>query len=183
MVTTQYPEPANSPAPLVSRQMRVPFILMLLCFAAWGTAANLTDVLVGVFRSIFQMSNFQSSLVQFAYYGAYFLLAVPAALINNKFGYKAGMLIGLGMAAIGGFLYLPASRMLVYEMFLFALFVLAAGLSILETSANPFVLAMGDESTTTRRLNLAQVFNLIGANLGVLMGAVLRFGRRWFALL
>ena len=173
MVTTQYPEPANSPAPLVSRQMRVPFILMLLCFAAWGTAANLTDVLVGVFRSIFQMSNFQSSLVQFAYYGAYFLLAVPAALINNKFGYKAGMLIGLGMAAIGGFLYLPASRMLVYEMFLFALFVLAAGLSILETSANPFVLAMGDESTATRQLNLAQAFNPIGANLGVLMGAVL----------
>ena len=116
MVTTQYPESANSPAPLVSRQMRVPFILMLLCFAACGTAANLTDVLVGVFRSIFQMSNFQSSLVQFAYYEAYFLLAVPAAFINNKFGYKAGMLIGLGMAAIGGFLYLPASRMLVYEM-------------------------------------------------------------------
>nr|WP_218881079.1 L-fucose:H+ symporter permease [Kineosphaera limosa] len=153
--------------------MRVPFILLILCFAAWGAAANLTDVLVGVFRGIFDMSNFQSSLVQFAYYGAYFCLALPAAFINAKFGYKAGVLVGLGMAAIGGVLFLPASGMLVYEMFLLALFVLAAGLSILETSANPFVIAMGDEGSATQRLNLAQAFNPIGANIGVLMGAVL----------
>lgn len=160
-------------APLVAPNLRVPFILLILCFAAWGAAANLTDVLVGVFRGIFDMSNFQSSLVQFAYYGAYFCLALPAAFINKRFGYKAGVLVGLGMAAIGGVLFLPASGMLVYEMFLLALFVLAAGLSILETSANPFVIAMGDEASATQRLNLAQAFNPIGANIGVLMGAVL----------
>ncbi|WP_151526677.1 L-fucose:H+ symporter permease [Serinicoccus kebangsaanensis] len=160
-------------APLVAQHLRVPFILLVLCFAAWGMAANLTDILVGVFRGIFSMSNFQSSLVQFAYYGAYFLLAIPAAFINSRFGFKAGVLVGLGLAALGGFLFIPASQLLAYNMFLLALFVLAAGLSILETSANPFVIAMGDEASSTQRLNLAQSFNPVGANLGVLMGAVL----------
>ena len=159
--------------PLVAPHLRMPFVLLILCFAAWGAAANLTDILVGVFRGIFDMSNFQSSLVQFAYYGAYFLLALPAAFINSRFGYKAGVLAGLGLAAIGGVLFWPASSVLVYEMFLLALFVLAAGLSILETSANPFVIAMGREGSATQRLNLAQAFNPIGANIGVLMGAVL----------
>ena len=123
-------------ARLVYPRLTIPFILLLLCFAAWGSAANLTDVLVGVFRSIFVMSNFQSALVQFAYYGAYFSLAIPAALINRRYGYKAGVLTGLGLASIGGLLFIPASELLVYEFFLLALFVLAAGLSILETSAN-----------------------------------------------
>ena len=165
--------PTTERRPLVARELKVPFFLLLLCFAAWGTAANLTDVLVGVFRSIFTMTNFESSLVQFAYYGAYFLLAIPAAMINQRFGFKAGLLTGLGLAAVGGFLFIPAANMLTYGMFLFALFTLAAGLSILETSANPLVIAMGDEATSTRRLNLAQAFNPVGANLGVLMGAVL----------
>jgi FHS family L-fucose permease-like MFS transporter len=156
----------------VARELRIPFILLVLCFTAWGVAANLTDILVGVFRGIFDMSNFQSSLVQFAYYGAYFLLALPAGFINKHYGYKTGVLVGLGLAAAGGLMFLPASQLLVYEMFLLALFALAAGLSILETSANPFVIAMGKESTATQRLNLAQSFNPIGANIGVLMGAV-----------
>ncbi len=156
----------------VARDLRIPFILLVLCFTAWGAAANLTDILVGVFRGIFNMSNFQSSLVQFAYYGAYFLLALPAGFINQRYGYKTGVLVGLGLAAAGGLMFLPASQLLVYEMFLLALFALAAGLSILETSANPFVIAMGKELTATQRLNLAQAFNPIGANIGVLMGAV-----------
>jgi FHS family L-fucose permease-like MFS transporter len=160
-------------ARLVYPGLTVPFILLVLCFAAWGAAANLTDILVGVFRSIFDMSNFQSALVQFAYYGAYFALAIPAAFINRRFGYKAGVLTGLGLAAIGGLLFLPASGLLVYEFFLLALFVLAAGLSILETSANPFVIAMGPEASATQRLNLAQAFNPVGANVGVLLGALL----------
>lgn len=159
--------------PFVPRELLVPFILLLLCFTAWGAAANLTDILVGVFRGIFDMSNFQSSLVQLAYYGAYFLMALPAGFVISEFGYKAGVLLGLGLAALGWFMFLPASELLVYEMFLLALFTLAAGLSILETSANPFVIAMGKESTSTRRLNLAQSFNPIGANIGVLLGAVL----------
>jgi FHS family L-fucose permease-like MFS transporter len=158
---------------LVYPNLAVPFILLILCFAAWGSAANLTDVLVGVFRTIFDMSNFQSALVQFAYYGAYFSLAIPAALINRRFGYKVGVLTGLGLAALGGLLFIPASRLLVYGFFLLALFVLAAGMSILETSANPFVIAMGPEASATQRLNLAQAFNPVGANIGVLLGAVL----------
>ena len=165
--------PPQQRSPLVAKELRVPFLLLLLCFAAWGTSANLTDVLVGVFRSIFTMTNLESSLVQFAYYGAYFLLAIPAAMINQRFGFKAGLLTGLGLAAAGGFLFIPAAKTLAYGLFLLALFTLASGLSILETSANPLVIAMGDEATSTRRLNLAQAFNPIGANLGVLMGAVL----------
>ncbi len=165
--------PEAGKAPLVHRSLVVPFVLLVLCFAAWGAAANLTDILVGVFRSIFDMSNFQSSLVQFAYYGAYFTLAIPAAMINKRFGYKAGVLVGLGLAAIGGVLFWPASELLVYEAFLLALFVLAGGLSILETSANPFVIAMGEERSATQRLNLAQAFNPVGANIGVLLGALL----------
>ena len=135
-------QPRPQRARLVHPGLKIPFVLLVLCFAAWGSAANLTDVLVSVFRSIFDMSNFQSSLVQFAYYGAYFSLAIPAAFINKRFGYKAGVLSGLGLAAVGGLLFLPASQVLVYEFFLLALFVLAAGLSILDTSANPFVIAM-----------------------------------------
>jgi len=164
---------AGPPAGLVYPGLTIPFALLVTCFAAWGSAANLTDVLVGVFRHIFSMSNFQSALVQFAYYGAYFSLAIPAALINRRFGYKAGVLTGLGLAAVGGLMFIPASRVLAYGFFLLALFVLAAGLSILETSANPFVIAMGPEVTATQRLNLAQAFNPVGANVGVLLGAVL----------
>jgi MFS transporter, FHS family, L-fucose permease len=159
-------------AGLVYPGFGVPFVLLIACFAAWGSAANLTDVLVGVFRHIFTMSNFQSALVQFAYYGAYFTLAIPAALINRRFGYKTGVLTGLGLATLGGLLFIPASQLLAYGFFLIALFVLAAGLSILETSANPFVIAMGPEISATQRLNLAQAFNPVGANIGVLLGAV-----------
>jgi FHS family L-fucose permease-like MFS transporter len=158
---------------LVHPGLTVPFILLVTCFAAWGAAANLTDVLVGVFRHIFTMSNFQSALVQFAYYGAYFSLAIPAALINRRFGYKTGVLTGLGLASVGGLLFIPASNLLEFLPFLVALFVLAAGMSILETSANPFVIAMGPEESATQRLNLAQAFNPVGANIGVMLGAVL----------
>ena len=160
-------------ARLVYPGFAVPFALLILCFAAWGSAANLTDVLVGVFRHIFTMSNFQSALVQFAYYGAYFSLAIPAAMINRRFGYKTGVLTGLGLATVGGVLFFPASKLLAFAPFLVALFVLAAGLSILETSANPFAIAMGPEESATQRLNLAQAFNPVGANIGVLLGAVL----------
>ncbi len=159
---------------LVYPALVLPFILLVACFAAWGSAANLTDVLVAVFKKIFTgMTYLQAGLVQFAYYGAYFALAIPAAFINKRFGYKAGVLTGLGLAALGGLLFIPASKLLTYGVFLAALFVLAAGLSILETSANPFAIAMGPEATATRRLNLAQSFNPVGANIGVLLGAVI----------
>jgi FHS family L-fucose permease-like MFS transporter len=173
-VIQRRPETPGAAKPgLVYPGLTVPFILVVTCFAAWGSAANLTDVLVGVFRHIFSMSNFQSALVQFAYYGAYFSLAIPAALINKRYGYKTGVLTGLGLATLGGLLFIPASMLLQYGFFLVALFVLASGLSILETSANPFVIAMGPEQSATQRLNLAQAFNPVGANIGVLLGAVL----------
>ncbi|NAZ86258.1 L-fucose:H+ symporter permease [Kineococcus sp. T90] len=151
----------------------MPFLLLITCFAAWGTAANMTDPLVSVFRTIFSMSNLQSALVQFSYYGAYFLLALPAAFINRRFSYKTGVLLGLGLATGGAALFYPAAQVMTYGMFLLALFTLAGGLSILETSANPFVMSMGPEASATRRLNLAQAFNPVGTNIGVLLAATL----------
>ena len=159
--------------PLVSRETLIPFILLTICFAAWGVAANMTDPLVKVFSKIFTMSSLQSALVQFAYYGAYFCLAIPAAFINKRFSYKTGVLTGLGCAAAGAFLFYPASQTMTYGFFLLALFELAGGLSILETSANPYVMAMGCEQSATRRLNLAQAFNPVGTNLGVFLAATL----------
>src|SRR3982751_19695 len=172
VASTSAKAPRQHKPGLVYPGLTIPFVLLVTCFAAWGSAANLTDVLVGVFRHIFSMSNFQSALVQFAYYGAYFSLAIPAALINKRYGYKTGVLTGLGLATVGGLLFIPASMLLQYGFFLIALFVLASGLSILETSANPFVIAMGPEGSATQRLNLAQAFNPVGANIGVLLGAV-----------
>ncbi len=153
--------------------MLVPFILLVSCFAAWGMSTDMTAPLVKVFGSVFSMSTFQSSLVQFSYYGAYFLLAIPAAYINSKLGYKGGVCIGLFLAAAGAFAFYPASLSMTFVAFIGALFSLAAGLSILETSANPFVIAMGPEETSTRRLNFAQSFNPIGSNLGVLVAAIM----------
>lgn len=163
----------HTKTPLVSKEMVVPFILLVLCFAAWGAAANMTDPLVKVFSKIFTMSSVQSALVQFSYYGAYFCLAIPAAYINKRFSYKTGVLTGLGMAAMGAFMFYPASQAMTYGFFLAALFVLAGGLSILETSANPYVMGMGNQQSATRRLNLAQSFNPVGTNIGVFLAATL----------
>ncbi len=159
--------------PFVYPNMRLPFILLITCFAAWGVAANMTDPLVKVFSKIFTMSTLQAALVQFAYYGAYFCLALPAAFINQRYSYKVGVLVGLGLATLGAFAFYPASLTMTYGFFLAALFILAGGLSILETSANPFVMSMGPEKSATRRLNLAQAFNPLGTNLGVLLAATL----------
>jgi MFS transporter, FHS family, L-fucose permease len=157
--------------PFVYPDMVLPFILLISCFAAWGVAANMTDPLVKVFSKIFSMSTLQASFVQFSYYGAYFCLALPAAFINRRYSYKTGVLLGLGMAIIGAFLFYPASLAMTYGLFLAALFMLAGGLSILETSANPFVIAMGPEANATRRLNFAQAFNPVGTNVGVFLAA------------
>ena len=159
--------------PLIYRNMLLLFIVLVCCFTAWGVAADLTTPMVAGFKRIFEMSTFQASLVQLAYYGAYFLLALPAAFINERFGYKAGILTGLGLAAVGAFAFYPASKIMTYSAFLVALFAMAAGCSILETSANPFVISLGPEGTATRRLNLAQAFNPLGTNIGVLLAATL----------
>ncbi|MEL0611581.1 L-fucose:H+ symporter permease [Marinomonas arenicola] len=163
----------TSKTPFVYPNMKLAFVLLVTCFTAWGVAANMTDPLVKVFSQIFTMSNLESALVQFAYYGAYFCLALPAAFINVRFSYKTGVLTGLGLATLGALAFYPASVSMTYGAFLAALFILAAGLSILETSANPFVMAMGPKLTATRRLNLAQAFNPVGTNIGVLLAATL----------
>ena len=153
--------------------MGILFAVLVCCFTAWGVAADLTTPMVAGFQRIFDMSTFQASLVQLAYFGAYFLLAIPAAIINDKFGYKVGILAGLLLAAAGSFAFYPASKIMTYEAFLLALFAIAAGCSILETSANPFVMSLGPEETATRRLNFAQAFNPVGTNIGVLLAATL----------
>ena len=119
------------------------FIALIGCFTAWGIAQDLTTPMVAGFKRIFAMSTFQASLVQLAYFGAYFLLALPAAFINQRFGYKTGILTGLGLAALGAFPFYPASKIMTYEAFLLALFAMAAGCSVLETSANPYVMSLG----------------------------------------
>jgi len=163
---------AGKPA-LVYPGMQVLFIVLICCFTAWGVAADLTTPMVAGFRRIFDMSTFQASLVQLAYFGAYFLLALPAAFINERFGYKTGILTGLLLAAAGAFAFYPASKLMTYTAFLGALFAIAAGCSILETSANPYVISLGPDSNATRRLNFAQAFNPVGTNIGVLLAATL----------
>lgn len=171
-VTEPESEKVGGKVPLLYPGMGLLFAAVTCCFLIWGVAADLTTPMVAGFKRIFEMSTFQASLVQLAYFGAYFLLAIPAALINSKFGYKAGLSIGLGLAALGAFAFYPASKIMTYEAFLVALFAIAAGCSILETSANPYVISLGPEETGTRRLNFAQAFNPVGTNLGVLLAAV-----------
>jgi MFS transporter, FHS family, L-fucose permease len=160
-------------ARLVYPKMGMLFAVLICCFTAWGVAADLTTPMVAGFKRIFEMNTFQASLVQLAYFGAYFLLAIPAALINQRFGYKAGLLSGVLLAAAGAIAFYPASKIMTYEAFLVALFAIAAGCSILETSANPYVMSLGPESTATRRLNFAQAFNPVGTNIGVFLAATL----------
>jgi MFS transporter, FHS family, L-fucose permease len=167
-------EPENTRSqPLLGTGMVLLFIALISCFTAWGIAQDLTTPMVAGFKRIFDMSTFQASLVQLAYFGAYFLLALPAAFINQRFGYKTGILTGLALAALGALLFYPASKIMTYEAFLVALFAMAAGCSILETSANPYVLSLGPEATATRRLNLAQAFNPVGTNIGVLVASTM----------
>lgn len=168
--------PAAGPSrpALVPPQYLLAFILLTTCFAAWGLANNMTDPLVRAFKGIFtDMSNVQSALVQFSFYGAYFVLALPAAFIIKRFSYKTGVLVGLGLFAVGSLLFFPASKAMQFGFFLFAIFVLAGGLSILETSCNPYIIAMGPEETGTRRLNLAQSFNPVGSVVGMMLAGFL----------
>jgi len=147
----------------------IPFILVTSLFFMWGLANNMTDTLLAAFKRIMSMSDFQTSWIQIAFYGSYFVLALPAAIFIKRFTYKAGILLGLGMFIAGGLLFYPASQTMVYGHFLGALFILAGGLSILETTANPYIISMGPEETGTQRLNFAQSFNPIGSISGVIL--------------
>jgi len=154
---------------VIEKKYLIPFILVTSMFFLWGLANNMTDTLLAAFRRIMSMSDFQTSLIQVAFYGSYFCLALPAALFIRKYSYKSGILLGLGFFIAGALLFYPASQTMVYGHFLVALFILAGGLSVLETTANPYILAMGSEKTSVQRLNLAQAFNPIGSITGVLL--------------
>ena len=145
----------------------IPFILITSCFALWGFANDITNPMVKAFSKIFRMSVTDGALVQVAFYGGYFAMAFPAAMFIRKYSYKSGILMGLGLYAIGALLFFPAKMTGAYYPFLLAYFILTCGLSFLETSANPYILSMGTEETATRRLNLAQSFNPMGSLLGM----------------
>ena len=152
---------------VVPISMLLPFILITICFPLWGFANDITNPMVSSFKTILLMPNWQSALIQMAFYGGYFAMAFPAALFIKKYSYKSGIMMGLGLYAAGAFLFIPATYMSIYAPFIIAYFVMTCGLSFLETSANPYILAMGPESTSTRRLNLAQAFNPLGSLIGM----------------
>ncbi|HLW20076.1 MAG TPA: L-fucose:H+ symporter permease, partial [Cyclobacteriaceae bacterium] len=157
---------------LINKGNLWPFILITSLFMLWGLANNMTDTLLAAFKKIMSMTDFQTSWIQLAFYGAYFCLAFPAALYIRRYTYKSGILLGLGLFAFGSLLFYPASLTMSYAFFLLALYILAGGLSILETASNPYILVMGPPETATRRLNLAQSFNPIGSLIGIYMSKV-----------
>jgi FHS family L-fucose permease-like MFS transporter len=151
------------------RNYLFPFMLVTSLFALWGFANDITNPMVAAFKNILLITNFESSLVQFAFYGGYCLMAIPAAIFIRKFNYKKGILAGLGLYSAGCFLFIPAGNAMAFWAFLLAYFVMTCGLAFLETTANPYILSMGPEETSTRRLNLAQAFNPMGSLTGMLV--------------
>ena len=163
------------PAQLFPSGHLVPFILVTALFFLWGIPNNLNDVLIRQFMKSFAISRFEAGLVQSAFYMGYFLLALPAAILMRRLGYKAGFVIGLLLFGLGTLLFWPAALVGRYGFFLFALFVIASGLSFLETASNPFIAQLGDPASSERRLNFSQAFNPLGSITGVLMGTVFIF--------
>lgn len=156
---------------ILEPNMFVPFALVALLFPLWGFANDVTNPLVKAFKDIFLISNAQSSMVQFAFYLGYGIMAIPAALFIRRFSYKSGILLGLILYATGALLFLPASAYMEFNYFLAALCILTCGLALLETTANPYILSMGDPETATRRLNLAQAFNPLGSLTGMFIAS------------
>ncbi len=167
-------EPKSSPATIgkpkvIPRCILMPFILVTTLFALWGFANDITNPMVAAFKNILLISNFQSSLVQFAFYGGYCVMAFPAAIFIKRFSYKSGILMGLALYALGCLMFVPSGWMMAFWAFLISYFVMTCGLSFLETCANPYILAMGPEETATQRLNFAQSFNPMGSLMGMLI--------------
>lgn len=159
----------SNEAPIVSKSVLIPFILITSLFALWGFANAVTDPMVSAFKKVLELNNFQASLVQMAFYGGYFTMALPAALFIRKYSYKTGVIIGLVLYASGALLFYPAATSGQFGFFLVGLYILTFGLAFLETTANPYILSMGDPLTATRRLNLAQSFNPLGLLGGLLV--------------
>ncbi len=167
------PDSAPLHDPVVPVQYIYPFILVTTLFALWGFANDITNPLVRAFKEIFLISNAQSSLVQWAFYGGYFTMAIPAALVIRFVSFKSGIIIGLLLYAVGALLTIPASMFMQFNVFLVGFYILTFGLAFLETTANPYILSMGSMETATRRLNLAQAFNPMGSLAGMLVASTL----------
>src|ERR1700686_3031763 len=157
--------------PITERRYVLPLILVTSLFFLWAFGVNLNDILIPHLKKGFHLSDFRSSLIQSAFFGGYFLAALPAGWLMEKIGYKRGILIGLLVCATGTFLFIPAASVRLYGFFLFALFVMACGQSVLEVAANPYVTTLGPAESSERRLNLAQSFNAAGAVMIALLGS------------
>ncbi len=173
-MATQNPNSDQHP-PLFAPSTMAPFFLVTALFLFWGIPSNLNDILIKQFMKSFELTRFRAGLIQSAFYMGYFLLAIPAALVMKRFGYKTGLVIGLFLYSAGAFLFWPAAVVRQYGFFLVALFVIASGASFLETGSNSFIALLGDPRTSERRLNFSQSFNPVGAVTGVLVGTIFIF--------
>ncbi|AJO88020.1 L-fucose:H+ symporter permease [Haemophilus influenzae] len=160
-------------AKVLEKKFIVPFVLITSLFALWGFANDITNPMVAVFQTVMEIPASEAALVQLAFYGGYGTTAIPAALFASRYSYKAGILLGLALYAIGAFLFWPAAQYEIFNFFLVSLYILTFGLAFLETTANPYILAMGDPQTATRRLNFAQSFNPLGSITGMFVASQL----------
>lgn len=158
---------------LIEKKYLVTFILITSLFALWGFANDITNPMVAAFQTVMELSTFEASWVQFAFYGGYATMAIPAALFIRRYNYKSGILLGLGLYAIGAFLFIPAAMMQSFLFFCLSLYILTFGLAFLETTANPFILSLGSKESATRRLNLSQAFNPLGSLLGMAVASTI----------
>lgn len=158
---------------LVPKKYLLSFILITSLFALWGFANDITNPMVAAFQTLMELSAAKASMIQFAFYGGYATMAIPAALFIRKYSYKSGILLGLGLYAFGAFLFIPAAAYQEFTFFCFSLYILTFGLAFLETTANPFILSLGDKETSTRRLNMAQAFNPVGSLSGMAVASFL----------
>ena len=156
-------------SPIVPRKFVAVFAMLVSCFALWGILNNMTDNLVPSFQKIFMTSQSTAGFVQISFYGAYSVIAILASLLIQKKGYRVGVLVGLGVYCIGALLYVPAAVAQSFWTFIVGIFVVAGGCAVLETTCNPYVLALGDEATAARRLNFAQMFNPVGSFAGIFL--------------
>ncbi|MBQ5643556.1 MAG: L-fucose:H+ symporter permease [Bacteroidaceae bacterium] len=164
---------------LVEKKYLITFILITSLFALWGFANDITNPMVAAFQTVMELSAFQASWVQCAFYGGYATMALPAAFFIRKFSYKSGILLGLGLYALGAFLFIPAASMQNFMFFCLSLYILTFGLAFLETTANPFILSLGSKETSTRRLNLAQAFNPMGSLSGMAVASLIVLPSLW----
>lgn len=158
---------------LIEKKYLLPFILITSLFALWGFANDITNPMVAAFQTIMEISAAKASLIQFAFYGGYATMAIPAALFIRKYSYKSSILLGLALYATGAFLFIPAANMEKFSFFCVSLYILTFGLAFLETTANPYILSLGSQETATRRLNLSQAFNPMGSLLGMSVASLI----------